>query len=389
MWLYVPTSCQSAPGPEDSISASDSPAQMLAQSVTWSGKHSRSQTWLQRFKRVSWTMLLSGAILPPSMATRGVERWIGSLAESRVSHTALPDSGKGPTTNGTSGPTLPESSGKSDPASSFWRTFQESQGITTSASGQSYGEWVTTLRRDYSRRKRLAERRSGSACSSWPAPNLPNGGRMAATAERKGNTLYQLDRKVQEGLEWATRVWPAPTTAPEAPNKHTHTKNGPASLAEAALSFWPTALATDGAKAPTKHGNGDLSLPQAARTWPTATVSDAAETFTHGHGDLKLSGAARVFPTASASDAKGFDVPNKAKPSKTWDSYSRLAKMTSKPGHKCSPKCRRLNPLFVEMLMGWPGGWTLLPLGLRDLESLATEWSRWWRLMRSVLSQLG
>ena len=96
-----------------------------------------------------------------------------------------------------------------------------------------------------------------------------------------------------------------------------------------------------------------------------------------------------MFPAPSASDASGWDGPNKAKPSKTWDAYSRLARMTSRPGHQCSPKCRRLNPLFVEKLMGWPGGWTLLPTGLRDYESLVMEWSRWWRLMRSALSQLG
>ncbi len=170
MWLYVPTSCQSAPGPEDSISASDSPAQILARSVTWNGRHSRSQTWSQRFKRVSWTMLLFGAILPPSTATRGVERWIGLLAASRASRIALPVSDKGPTTNGTCGPTPPESSAKSDPASSFWRTFQESQGITTSASGQSYEEWVTQLRKDYSRRLKSAHRIFGNDSLSWATP---------------------------------------------------------------------------------------------------------------------------------------------------------------------------------------------------------------------------
>jgi hypothetical protein len=42
---------------------------------------------------------------------------------------------------------------------------------------------------------------------------------------------------------------------------------------------------------------------------------------------------------------------------------------------------KRLNPLFVEWLMGWPPGWT-------DFEPVAMEWSRWWQLMRSELSRL-
>jgi hypothetical protein len=40
---------------------------------------------------------------------------------------------------------------------------------------------------------------------------------------------------------------------------------------------------------------------------------------------------------------------------------------------------RKLNPRFVEHLMGFPLGWTVL-------EHSETEWSRWLRRMRSVLS---
>ena len=42
---------------------------------------------------------------------------------------------------------------------------------------------------------------------------------------------------------------------------------------------------------------------------------------------------------------------------------------------------RRLNPAFVEWLMGWPLGWT-------DFAPVATEWSRWLRRMRSELLRL-
>ena len=42
---------------------------------------------------------------------------------------------------------------------------------------------------------------------------------------------------------------------------------------------------------------------------------------------------------------------------------------------------RRLNPLFVEWLMGWPLGWT-------DFAPLGTGWSRWQRAMRSERSRV-
>ena len=41
---------------------------------------------------------------------------------------------------------------------------------------------------------------------------------------------------------------------------------------------------------------------------------------------------------------------------------------------------RRLNPTFVEWLMGLPAGWTAS-------ECSATAWTRWWALMRSALLQ--
>lgn len=47
---------------------------------------------------------------------------------------------------------------------------------------------------------------------------------------------------------------------------------------------------------------------------------------------------------------------------------------------------RRLNPQFVEWLMGWPMGWT--SLAASNCKSSETEWSRWWLRMRSELSRL-
>ena len=159
-----------------------------------------------------------------------------------------------------------------------------------------------------------------------------------------------------------------------------------------AARMWPTAMGSDGDKEPGPHRGSNPSLPSAAKIWPTATVTPGAYTYARGNPDtlsLKLDGAARTFPAPSASDAKGFDGPGKARPSKNWAAYSHLVRMTLNHGHECSPKCRRLNPLFVAWLMGWPGGWTQLPSGLKDSEFLATEWFRWSQLMRYSLSRLG
>lgn len=47
---------------------------------------------------------------------------------------------------------------------------------------------------------------------------------------------------------------------------------------------------------------------------------------------------------------------------------------------QCSARAR-LNPLFVEWLMGWPRGWT-------GFEPVGTEWSRWEQRMQHEFSHM-
>ena len=422
-WLYVPPQClASAPAPADSTSASDWRIPLLARSVTSSGRLSRSSTWSRRWKRTDWMRPLFGMISPPSTAARGVAWWIGSLAESRVNPTAGPARNGALPTNGTSGPTPGESLKNADPAQSSWKTFQASLGITSTPSGLSYADWDTGLKRDFSQRKRSAPLTYGSDYSSWVTPTAQSSG--SRNEEWKGThyvredgskvasvlahraTNWQLPLTAGDGgaiqdqgvdpsqmISWCLRDqgahWPM-AVAGDANGKMEYGRGNP-SLTNATR-MWPTAMATDGAKAPHQHRNGDPSLPSLAKMWPTATASRGAWAYSWADPErpsMKLDGAARAIPTASASDAKGFDGPNKARPSQNWEAYSHLVRMTLNRGHECSPKCRRLNPLFVAWLMGWPGGWTLLPSGPTDLESLATEWYRWSRLMRYSLSRLG
>jgi hypothetical protein len=62
--------------------------------------------------------------------------------------------------------------------------------------------------------------------------------------------------------------------------------------------------------------------------------------------------------------------------------YSPLARTSSKRGAKSSAATPKLNPRFVEHLMGFPAGWT-------DCEPLATELFRLWqRTHSSALREL-
>lgn len=325
-WLYVPPEyCQSAPGPVPLTSESDWPAEILAQSVTLNGKRSRSRTWLRRSSRDFWIRHLYGAICEPSIAGPGVARWIGSLGESPVNPTPTQESEREPTMNGTSGPTPPDSSENSDPNSSSWKMFQESLGITTNSLGQSYEVWVTELRKDYSRRQKLALPTADSDSLSWPTP----------------------------------------TTSPVAANKGSHVKDGGfRNLLEATMGLWRTPEGTDGeggVMEVREDADAHLKLRDQAANWQPN------------------------WATPQARDYKDWDGPNKVSASKDYESYSHLTHLTLTPGHTCSPKCRRLNPHFAESLMGWPSGWSLLATVGTAYALSETGWSRWWPLMLSAL----
>jgi hypothetical protein len=71
----------------------------------------------------------------------------------------------------------------------------------------------------------------------------------------------------------------------------------------------------------------------------------------------------------------------------TLDLASSLrGRLTYPVGNPYSKERRSLNPLFVEWLMGWPPGWTLLAWS--DFACSATELSRFKQRMRSALSAI-
>ena len=110
----------------------------------------------------------------------------------------------------------------------------------------------------------------------------------------------------------------------------------------------------------TESGGGDLQA-AALKYWPTPTAGDEASTRAANYSTE--SGRHSGTTLTDAACPSGPTAP------KTPDGQ------TSKP---------RLNPRFVEALMGMPRGWT----SDQPCASLATEWSLWRSRMRSELLRL-
>lgn len=366
MWLYVPntsTSSQSAQADSALISASSWQFQALEQSAWSRGKPSRSRNWYQQWKRAIWLQRLFGAMPEPSMAEHGVEQLTASLVASRASLTVSPDASKGRTTNATSGLTLAASSSSQEHGSSSSKTSQvcSRRGLTKSLAQSGFAETFTSLasrwREDCSRRQKLARRtrENASSSSAWPTAtaNMVTG---PGSSGRDGG----------ENLQTAAANWLTPSANEDAAG----TVDGKmqqmlTQQAKRVSDGWSTPRASDA-----EHGgpnqrdsSGNLALPSQAAQWMTPR--------SHEVGQYQYSRGDKTKPVETL----------------TGQALSHQGPETPRDGEKSSPERRSLNPLFVEWLMGWPAGWTLL--AWTDFGCSAMELSHWKQRMRCALLSLG
>lgn len=381
MWLYVPASTRSASAPAEEVSTSGSDwrFQALASSAWWRGKPSPSRTWSRRCDRVSWMTRLSGAMPEPSTAALGVARWIALLAEFPASLTPSPAGGSARRTSATSGPTLAASSYKRARGSSSSRTSREcSRPAGPSEFGETFADLASRLRSDYSARKRSARATSVSESSSsrWPTAQARDGdprGRSpdpSRVGDPKRHGGYNLDdwaaKFSQEAIPSA-KMWPTPAARDfKGANGADHLDNGSGRLHLDQLPnfvehMWMTPRVERGAYTRDRgdHESPRLTLEGQSRFWTRPSVADTMET-----RGRQASSLASLLPDRPISTV----------------------------GEESSHIRRTLNPLFVEWLMGWPPGWTLLGLTPPASSSYAcseTALSLYRRRMRSELSALG
>ena len=157
---------------------------------------------------------------------------------------------------------------------------------------------------------------------------------------------------------------------------------------------WSTPKATDGAKGGPgqSYGSGSTPpLPAQAAQWPTPAAqnwkgsSEASITRTDGKSRMDLlhyraeQGFTHPAPATSPDGPRSFPHAPISRP--LW------ASMIASHGRAVSRRIlkgrsrRRLNPLFVGWLMGWPIGHALCVCS-------ATEFTLWQQRMRGALSQL-
>jgi len=219
------------------------------------------------------------------------------------------------------------------------------------------------------------------AIALWPTPKTPTGGReskASKNARGSGGT----------DLQTTARLWATPRAGKVTAERAEH---------------WNKRQAKGGVSTPTpRPAEADhagrrkimtssmVGLVETATLWPTPMAGTETRS---AQGGIQLKQTASRWPTPAERDWKGPNGPEhlaNGSGRKHLDQLPNFVRHCSPPapapstsGGKSSRTTRRLNPRFVEWLMGWPLGWSEIGCALP-----ATEWSRWRRAMHSSLCAL-
>jgi len=327
MWLHIPsTSCRCAVAQPASTSASDWRFRLLAQSAGWNGKCIPPRFWFGVWNRERWMTRLCGRICEPSMADRGAASWIASLRAIRASRFQPRVSDLARMIRDTFGLTSDESwmrlarricSARMLEATSLW---------DSSKSPENYTTWAVRLLRRWSARQTWRLRIAGSGSSFWPTIR---GEDSESCGQHPGAT---------DSLNATASMWPTPCGMT---GMDKNGKSGAGGEFAKQVTQWKTpnipTRGKEGKEGKAKRGAGGVDLQTQVDAWPTPRASDHKGSDASGHHVAHgyLTGAAeRTFPLI---------LP---------------AQPISMNGGDTSKSTRRLNPRFVESLMGWPVGWT-------------------------------
>ncbi len=318
--------------------------------VTLNGKPTQRPSSWRGWKKRPWTSLLCGTTCTPLQADRGVAEWVSSLPASRVSRGAQPASASAPTTTAGSGHRSLASFAKWSHGSSFLRT---SRGLFEEDFSTFSDPWPSSgsMRNGTCfRRPRRVPRSVESGFSFWPAAT-------STDAKASGSAGYSTESGRHSGttLTDAIQAWPTPSARDGDP-KRGMTARGSMNWARkvargsvnaagllsddlaSSAAAWATPQAHERAQRPRTVDHG-VQLANQVAEWPTPTAQD--------YGTNQGGSAGRVGPVRPSLSTLARSLPVPETP--TDGAESSPSGRTSRP---------RLNPDFVDWLMGLPIGWT-------------------------------
>jgi len=338
-------------------------SQISEKSLMWRSKPSLSRTWLQRWKRNTWIKRLSSRTLKPSLTNSFVERWTSSQAASLVNHSPLQESVKQLMTQGTSSHSSQMESESANLELFSSRTYKESLVVKpvtenqfSNMSSESWNKWVTEQRQEYSQRKKLAllTKEKESLSSATPqVTDTRTDVRMPSERSEKAKKggCKNLREEVMQPQNWPTMtVKSGGGLPPNSQSKSKSRKQHAGHPLETAVmrepQNWPTPTSAEGTKIGNQPNFGQVGL----SNHPSIV----------GRPDR-----AKLNKSGKSQESWATPRTSQAMSAKITENLVNREKgnLEEQKGKKSVGS--RLNPNWVEQLMGLPVGWTQLP----------TEWT--------------
>ena len=389
-------------------------SQVCAQSLFVRSKPSQLRIWLRKWKRDSWTQHLSGRILRPSLGQRFATEWTSSLEATHASPSVQPANAKVSKTRGIFGRLLQMAFDFSNPSAASLKTSKDISAWGCPTSSKTWQEWVIERRGAYSARLNAERLTRESECSSWPT---------AATRDYKGQSgSGRQERKGHpaDTLPNAMAQWPSPVASEVRQgfqDRSRGMKGSQESLTTVVIKSWPTPNCMD-VITPNRDltqmeskghwgknmNTGKLSemvnyghpAPASSSTdgsrqesWATPRTGAIDSTRPNNKGGVPLadqvvrswatpraehdSGAHKGKPDTLHSQIKTWPTPRvheHMEPPHQWQARN-IKKKAENPklGTLDKPlgtmvmehqkNVGKLNPRWVETLMGLPVGWTM------------------------------
>jgi len=345
--------------------------QMSERSLMWRSKPSQSQTWLRRWKRVNYIQHLSIRTLKLSHSRSFLKRWIYFQRASLVSRLVLPEDENQQTIRDIY---THISLKESRPVSQLTLFSKMSKGLSvpkrpleslySSMSAEIWKKEVIKQRGEYSQRLKLGRLINEKGSSSWPTPDTTNANdgvpweKSKKQMEERRKKVKELVKqgKIKQGsgrsLNLATAVqkekdWPTPTGAEVSGGTRTKQilegKWGNVQLREAIeleqVKNWGTPKEQDSRAASWDRGKSNLGEQVHGQDTP--------------HGQAKSNTSGKSQESWGTPALYDYNKRPRAEVNSKQASMARNLGRLKQDG--------KLNPNWVEQMMGLEVGWTQLP----------------------------
>jgi len=382
------------PDTEALISDLNEQSQVCAQSLLVRSKPSPARTWSLKWKRDSWTQLLSGRILKPSHGSSFTAAWTSSLAATRANHSVPPASDSAPKTQDTSGRTYQPELLQCDQVSVSLKMSRDISRWGCPTSSKTWQDWVTERRGAWRQRVNAARLTSGSGSSSWPTIRAseykdvgPVGSKShdhmlgkhylcAVVTQDAANWLTPQSGDVTGSTREAVVMW-ANGQRPKTSDQRLRTQVAAEQLkhGQAAPANGSTNGSRQGLWATPKQQEDGRTL----EAWQRHAKANKRNGSSGGPPTATLSIQIQQWMTPRACEAQnppmGLDKRHHGlthQVTKTWATpktptggpetakrKQELGRTASGGGDLASQANGKLNPRWVETLMGLPIGWTM------------------------------